>query len=164
MERQTKVMVAAGGGAAVLLALAIGVIGAFAAAWVLDDDGDARALERVRDEPRVFAPFADPGFLEVPPVRYPARGVDRDVAAEYLGLSEDEVRERLHEGDTLADIAEDEDKSVDGLVEALVEAERDRIDEAAQEAKEDLDERVTDLVNGEFAPLFERDFHLPRRP
>jgi polyhydroxyalkanoate synthesis regulator phasin len=63
-----------------------------------------------------------------------------DTAAAYLGLSEDEVRAQLETGKSLADIAEDQGKSVDGLVDAL-----------AAEAKKHLDEEVAegDLTEAE---------------
>jgi len=41
-------------------------------------------------------------------------------AAEYLGVTEDELREALQNGRSLADVAEAEDKSVEGLEQALV--------------------------------------------
>jgi predicted DNA-binding ribbon-helix-helix protein len=73
-------------------------------------------------------------------------GSDLSVAAEALGLTEDELRERLSNGDTLAEIAEAEGVAVDGLIDTLVEAGREAIDEAAADAKANLEDRVTDLV------------------
>ena len=80
-------------------------------------------------------------------------------AADYLGLEEDELRERLRDGDTLAEIAKAEAKGVDGLVGALVADAEKRLDDAvaagkltraqADELADRLDERMTDLVNGE---------------
>jgi hypothetical protein len=164
-----KLAAGAAAGAIVALAIALGAVGALATAHVLSSD-DERA-EGDRFEYRRSPAFGDPGdrgLFGGPPLRYPGRGVDLGEAATYLDLSESEVRDRLEDGDTLADIARDEDKSVDGLVEALVAAASERIDEQAEGAKEDLDDRLTDLVNGEFAPLgFERDcecfFPRPRR-
>jgi len=82
-----------------------------------------------------------------------------DVAAEYLGLTEDELRERLRDGDTLAEIAKAEGKPVDGLVDALVADATQRIDEAvengrlteerATELKDGLEARTQDRVDGE---------------
>jgi polyhydroxyalkanoate synthesis regulator phasin len=82
-----------------------------------------------------------------------------DAAAEYLGLTEDELRDRLRDGDTLAEIAKAEGKPVDGLVDALVADATDRIDEAvengrlteeqATELKEGLEARTQDRVEGE---------------
>jgi len=80
-------------------------------------------------------------------------------AAEYLGLAEEELRERLRDGDTLAEVAKAEGKAVDGLVDALVADAEKRLDDAvaagkltraqADELADRLDERMTDLVNGE---------------
>jgi len=81
-----------------------------------------------------------------------------EAAAEYLGLSATELRERLEEA-TLAEIAKDRGKSVDGLTKALVTAAETRIDEAvaagrlskeqAAELKAALPDRVEAFVNGE---------------
>ena len=86
-----------------------------------------------------------------------------DAAAAYLDLSEEELRERLRSGQTLAGIAEDEGKAVSGLVDALVESASARIEEAvadgrlteerAAELEAELEARVTDLVNGELRPV-----------
>jgi hypothetical protein len=154
MDGSMKVKLAAGAGAIVALAIALGAVGALATAHVLSSDDERVAGDRFefRERPALRGP-SDRGLFGGPPLRFPGRGVDLDDAATYLDLSESEVRDRLRDGDTLADIARDEDKSVDGLVEALVAAASERIDEQAEEEKEDLDERLTDLVNGEFAPL-----------
>ncbi len=92
-----------------------------------------------------------------------------DSAASYLGLTEAELRAELAEGKSLADVAKEEGKSVDGLVKALVAAASGRIDTAvadgkltevqADRLKENLDERMRDLVNrepGSFGPLGRR--------
>ncbi len=49
-------------------------------------------------------------------------------AAEYLGLSADELRTQLEGGKTLAEMAEAQGKSVDGLVDALVADAREHIE------------------------------------
>ena len=87
--------------------------------------------------------------------RFPAVGA----AADYLGLEHDELRERLRDGDTLAEIAKAEGKAVGGLVDALVADAEKRLEHAvaagkltraqADELADRLDERMTDLVNGE---------------
>jgi hypothetical protein len=84
---------------------------------------------------------------------------DLDAAASYLGVSEAELRESLRDGETLAEIAAEAGRSIDGLVDALVADARDRLDEAVEagrltEAQRDelaagLEERITALVNGE---------------
>lgn len=86
-----------------------------------------------------------------------------ETAASYLGLTEAELRSELAEGKTLAEVAKAEGKSVDGLVQAMVAEAKEKIDaavddgrlteEQAAELKENLEERVTDLVNGELPPM-----------
>jgi polyhydroxyalkanoate synthesis regulator phasin len=83
-----------------------------------------------------------------------------EAAASYLGLSDDELRERLADGKSLADIAKAEGKSVDGLVQALVTDAEKRIDDAvdagrltpeqASQLKEGLAERMRDHVEREY--------------
>lgn len=82
-----------------------------------------------------------------------------ETAASYLGLGEAELRKQLADGKTLAEIAKAEGKSVDGLVQALVQDAKPRLDQAvaarklrrerADELAEGLEERITDLVTGE---------------
>jgi polyhydroxyalkanoate synthesis regulator phasin len=89
-----------------------------------------------------------------------------DAAATYLGLTEAELHERLRDGERLAEVARDEGRSVDGLVDALVANAEERLDEAvedgrltrerANELREELEERTTDLVNGELRRPFAR--------
>lgn len=87
------------------------------------------------------------------------RGIGKlDAAAGYLGLTEEALRAELRSGKSLADVAKAKDKSVDGLVTALVAAATKKIDagvtegrlttEQATSLKADLKERITDLVNG----------------
>lgn len=81
-----------------------------------------------------------------------------DTAAAYLGMSDADLREAL-EDKTLAEVAKEKGKTVDGLVRAIVAAEEKMIDEAvadgritkaqASEIKSRLAEHVKALVNGE---------------
>jgi len=98
-----------------------------------------------------------------------------DRAAAYLGLSEADLRERLAAGDSLAEVARDRDKSVDGLVDVLVKAAEARLDDAVEDGRlseerealilENLRERITDLVNGELpAPRLRPGPLAPRGP
>ena len=87
---------------------------------------------------------------------------DLDAAASYLGLTEAELRSQLESGKTLAQVAKDRGKSVEGLVQALVDAARKRLDDAVaagrltqsqeQSILSDLKQRVTDLVDGTGGP------------
>jgi polyhydroxyalkanoate synthesis regulator phasin len=102
-----------------------------------------------------------------------------EAAAEYLGMTEAALREALQDGKTLAQVARDRNKSVDGLIDALVARKRERINDAvedgdltraqANELLEDLRSRVTDAVNGrpprfEGRPRFHRFGGPPERP
>lgn len=89
-----------------------------------------------------------------------------DAAASYLGLTEAQLRSALENGKTLAEVAKSRDKSVDGLVQALLDAAKQRLDDAVaagrltksqeQSILSDLRSRITDFVNG--AKLwFDRD-------
>jgi polyhydroxyalkanoate synthesis regulator phasin len=95
-------------------------------------------------------------------------------AAEYLGMERREMFRALSNGKTLADLARERDKSVDGLIDAMVEATEKRLDEAVAEGKlteadknqvlGDVRERITRLVNEGFpAPRFESkgSFFMP---
>jgi thiamine pyrophosphate-dependent acetolactate synthase large subunit-like protein len=53
-----------------------------------------------------------------------------EAVAEYLGMTEAQLREALEDGKTLAQVARDRDKSVDGLVDALVEGAEEKLQDA----------------------------------
>jgi hypothetical protein len=79
-----------------------------------------------------------------------------EAAADYLGLTEAELGTQLRDGKSLADIAEAEGKSTDGLEKALHDAVEEDLDDAvdagritqaqADEALDRFDERVDDLI------------------
>jgi hypothetical protein len=87
-----------------------------------------------------------------------------DAAAELLGVTEDELRSALADGDTLADVAEEQGASVDDLVSAMVDAAKADLERAVEDGRltdamrasilESLDERVRALVTEGF-----RGFH-----
>lgn len=76
-----------------------------------------------------------------------------------LGLDADQIRERVRDGASLADIAGEQGVDPEVLVTALVAEATERLDEAvadgrldaerAAERVEELQERIADLVNGE---------------
>jgi hypothetical protein len=82
-----------------------------------------------------------------------------DKAASYLGLTQAQIRTRLENGDTLAEIAKAQGKSVDGLVDTLVAAAKTELDQAVDagrltkaqrtEILAELPSRIKDAVNGE---------------
>ena len=93
-----------------------------------------------------------------------------ETAASYLELTEAELRSQLADEKSLAEIAEAEGKSVDGLVGTLVDSARTKLDQAvedgrltnaqADEIKGSLEERIRELVNRD--PGSRRGFMEPR--
>ena len=88
------------------------------------------------------------------------RGAHLQAAASYLGLSVAQLRDRLEGGKTLAQVAKDQGKSVEGLVQAMLAGKTKALDDAVKagrltKAERDdvvagLKQRITDLVNGRF--------------
>jgi hypothetical protein len=80
-----------------------------------------------------------------------------DAAADYLGLTEAELRAALEDGRSLADVAKSEGKSVDGLVDALTADARQKLAQAVEDGhitqaqreamQQDLEARIRDFVN-----------------
>jgi hypothetical protein len=168
MDRNTKAKLVAGAVGALVLAVAVGAAGAIAATRALSGD-ESRTVRFDDDAPR--PDHGDPGpFGEVRPFLFPGVFGGLEAAATYLGLSERELYDALRDGKTLAEVAEEEGKSVAGLVDAMVAASEERIDEAvedgrldegqATELKRALEESITDLVEGERSerPLGRPDF------
>ena len=83
-----------------------------------------------------------------------------DIAASYLGLSETELHSQLEGGKSLADVAKAQNKSVDGLIKALVDDAKKHLDEAVSQGRlsaddeqqilSDIKQRISGFVNGEF--------------
>ena len=115
--------------------------------------GDAlKARIDAGDTPLVFGAFGPGGFGHI------GHFDKLEAAASYLGLTEAQLESQLESGKTLALVAKDQGKPVDGLVQAMVKDAEARIDAAvtdgrltkaqADQLKSDLEQRVTDLVNG----------------
>jgi hypothetical protein len=87
-----------------------------------------------------------------------------DGAARYLGMTQEELRRALDDGKTLAQVARDRNRSVEGLVDALVApaeqklaraVENGRLTEAEKrEMLSRLREHLTEVVNGRPPRLF----------
>jgi predicted DNA-binding protein YlxM (UPF0122 family) len=73
-------------------------------------------------------------------------GIALDVAAETLGMTEDELRAALDEGKTLAEIATEKGVDRQALIDALVAAGEARLDEA----KAALPDRIAEAVDRTF--------------
>lgn len=120
-----------------------------------------------RIESGEFPLFLGPGFFGLRHQGEPG-GFERhvffggklEVAAEYLGLTEAELREQLADGKSLADVAKAKGKSVDGLEQAILAEAKSALDEAvknerltqvqADEAYQRLQDSIDDIVNGDF--------------
>jgi hypothetical protein len=86
-----------------------------------------------------------------------------DAAASYLGVTEDALQSELESGKTLAQVAQEKGKSVDGLVQALYDDAKQHLDAAVSAGKltqsdentilSDLKQHITDLVNGVRPPM-----------
>jgi alkylated DNA nucleotide flippase Atl1 len=84
-------------------------------------------------------------------------GPKLDAAAEALNLSVEDLREQLRDGRTLAQVAQQQNVDVQRVIDAMVAAATERIDEEVQEGdltaeeanerKANLEERITRLVN-----------------
>jgi hypothetical protein len=82
-----------------------------------------------------------------------------DVAS-YLGLTTEELRTKLEAGQSLAEVATSEGKSVDGLKQTILDNAKERLDQAVTDGTLTSDQRnelldrleahVDDIVNGEF--------------
>jgi hypothetical protein len=80
-------------------------------------------------------------------------GMSHEAAAAYLGLTQDELRAELRSGKSLATIAGEQGKSVDGLKAAMVKDATAKLDEAVaagritEEQKTAMLERITNMID-----------------
>jgi hypothetical protein len=91
-------------------------------------------------------------------------GPGLDAAATYLGVTEAQLRTELESGKTLAQIATAHGKTAEGLVGALLDAAKQKLDSAvaagrlsradADSMLAGLKDRMTELVNGRFPRPF----------
>jgi hypothetical protein len=111
------------------------------------------------------------------PGRHLLFGPGLDNAATYLGLTESQLRTELQNGKTLAQVAKDKGKSVDGLVDAMTADLKAKLDEGVEDGKltraradqllTATKDRLKEMVNGERPsfphPFFhhDRDSRLP---
>ena len=118
---------------------------------------------------RQSVPMLGPGFHRGGgPGHFGRRHHGLEAAATYLGMTEAALRKQLASGKTLAQVAKDRNKSVDGLVTALVAEKKARIEQAvddghlsraqADELVARLKEHVTAMVNGRFERRREHRF------
>jgi lambda repressor-like predicted transcriptional regulator len=124
--------------------------------------------------PRLEFGLRGPAFgLGAPPQIVPGLlpgGGLLEAAADYLGMDEADVREALRDGESLADLAGEKGKSVDGLEQALRGAIREQADEAVEagvltedqagRVVEKLGSAVDELVEGGLDRAFEFRFRV----
>jgi hypothetical protein len=152
---------------------------AVAAGDITEEEADA-LKERVRsgDVPAILPSFRGPG-LGLGPLGHDGvfapghfAGTDLlDAAADYLGMTEAAVREALRDGKSLADLANDKGKPVDGLKKALRDAIRRDADQAVEDGVltrqqadrlvEKFSDAVDELVEESGSPGFEFGFRGP---
>jgi polyhydroxyalkanoate synthesis regulator phasin len=91
-----------------------------------------------------------------------------DAAATYLGLTDAQLRTQLESGKSLADVAKAQGKTVDGLVQAIVDSAKKKLDAAVADGRltqsradsllSELKSHAADFVNGTAPRLGFRDF------
>ena len=84
-----------------------------------------------------------------------------DAAAKALGITTDDLKSALRDGKSIADVAKDKNVDVNKVIDDMVAAAQARIDQAktdgkisqeqADRLKSELKDRITKLVNGDFA-------------
>jgi len=147
-----------------------------------EDEADA-LKERIESgdvPPPFFGSFLGPPFDHFPGRPHFGDGLHLffeeklSAAADYLGLTENELEQKLNGGSSLADVAEAEGKSDDGLKQALVDDANARIDQAVEEGKitedeasrlrDGLEERIDAFVEHAFFRFHDDSFGmgLPR--
>jgi Arc/MetJ-type ribon-helix-helix transcriptional regulator len=106
--------------------------------------------------PPFFGPFFPGHFHHGPGLHM--FGEKLSAAADYLGLTQAQLRDKLANGQSLADVAKAQDKSVDGLKQAILQAAQKKLDQLvedgeltraqADEMLSRLKSHIDDLVNG----------------
>jgi hypothetical protein len=113
-----------------------------------------------RIESNDFPLFATPLFFPGPGFHFHHGFPGLDAAASYLGLTESQLDQKLQSGKSLAQIAKDEGKSVDGLVGALKDDLESKLDDAVaagrlsksdeQRVLADVEQRIRNFVQMKF--------------
>ena len=87
------------------------------------------------------------------------QGTQVSAAADYLGLSVTDLRTRLQQGKSLADVAGEKGKPVEGLKDAMITARKKALDAATTLTAEQkatclaqLESRVTEMINRKHVP------------
>jgi len=139
---------------------------ALAAGRITQDEANAMKAAINAGELPIGIPGAGPGFRHGPGLRGPEF---LDAAATYLGLTDDQLRTQLESGKSLADVAKAQNKSVDGLKQAIISAVQSKLDQAVKDGRLTTDEEsqilaklkanIDDLVNGTLPARAAGAFH-----
>lgn len=139
-------------------ALAVGGVALAPAALAATADDDATSTTE-NHERRGPGAGHGPGSGERGEHRGEHRGAAIEIILETLGITADELRDARQDGTSLAELAEAQGVDVATLVDALVSAAEERIaehvadgdlsQEEADERLAEVEERITDRVNGE---------------
>jgi len=137
-------------------AAAIDQVDAALAEGEITEEQAERIKERI--ESGETPPFFGPRFFGERGFHVHAPDGQLSAAADYVGLSVAELRERLRDGQSLADVAKAEDKSVEGLEQAMIDAVKKNLDQAVSEGNltreqaddvlERIEARIDDIVEG----------------
>ncbi len=141
---------------------------AVAAGKLTKDEGDAiKARIQSGDAPLFFTGpprghFGPSHDQWGGPMEGAFRGLD--AAASYLGLSVADLQKAVVGGKTLAQVAKDQSKSVDGLIQALVDDAKKHLDDAVSQGRltqaqeqsilTNVKQHISDFVNGKFEDGF----------
>ena len=139
---------------------------ALAAGQITKDEADAMKAAINAGQLPIGIPGAGPGFHHGFGFR---GGAFLDAAATYLGLTDDQPRTQLESGKSLADVANAQNKSVDGLKQAMIAALQSKLDQAVKDGRltsdqenqilADFKAHVDDLINGTLPPKPAGAFH-----
>ncbi len=109
-------------------------------------DAVTNALQEARP---AHGPFGPGGHWHHGPGRFGAR-IALSTAADAIGISEDELRDALRDGQTLAEIADAHDVTAQAVIDALVADAKERLDQAVADGDVDqaeADERLSDITD-----------------
>jgi uncharacterized protein YidB (DUF937 family) len=126
---------------------------------------DERAADAKEDLPDRIADIVNGEVPDHPgPGPHGGARFGLEAAAEALGISADDLRDSLQDDKTIADVAGERGVDVQTVIDAMVADATERIDQRvadgdldadrAASLKEDLPDRITDVVNGEAGPRF----------
>ncbi len=118
------------------------------------------------------APDTDDGAVSATPERHHRRHAGAATLAEALGLDVADLHERLHDGETVADIAAAQGVAIGDVIDVLVSSAEQRLAaavdnerltrEEADRRLADIEERITAMVNGEIDVGPHHRHHGPR--